>query len=213
VRLLKKVRGIVHKLTRRIPFSRVERAYNKVRRELAEVGLLEDGRYLDRVECVQDNIPTLSDELGFVFDEGVSWPHRWVGYRPGVIYIPYNCPAQAFVPGGTLLDTLRHEFAHAWAWQDPKFFRRPWFAEAFGNGYFDEWDETPVFDASAFVSEYACTRPREDFAETFMLFLRARRSLSRHRSKRGLYAKLRAVQRAVDEASRTRVRRCRPRST
>jgi hypothetical protein len=190
-----------------LSFRSVERAYNQVRRELEDCGLLADGVYLDHIECEQTLLPSWDDELGFVFDEGVPW-HRWlVGFRAGVIYIPRNCPARAHVPGETLLDTMRHEFAHAWAAYDPLYFRKRWFREAFGLGYFDEWDDPPAFDRWNFVSSYACSRPREDFAETFMVFLRSRRSLVRFRTLPGLYAKLRAVEAAVFSAAKERVHR------
>ena len=115
VSILRRVTQVIRTLTVRIPFAQVERAYNKVRGELAEVGLLSEGRYLDAVECEQDLLPTFSSELGFVFDQGVTDFHGFVGYRPGVIYIPRNSPVRVHVPGDTLLDTMRHEFAPAWA--------------------------------------------------------------------------------------------------
>lgn len=203
--LKKRARDKIGALTHQLSFRSVERAYNQVRRELEDCGLLADGVYLDHVECEQTVFPSWDDELGFVFDEGVPWHRQLVGFRPGVIYIPRNCPARAHVPGQTILDTMRHEFAHAWAAHDPVFFRKRWFRAAFGDGYFDEWDP-PTFDRSSFASNYACTRPREDFAETFMLFLRSR-SLARFRTRPGLYAKLRAVEAAVNVAAKDRANR------
>jgi hypothetical protein len=187
-----------------ITLRQLTRSFNQVRGELREVGLLEDGRYLDRIDCVLSPVPTLRGELGFVYDEGVGGLDRLLGYAPGVIYVALNSPVEAYVPGGTLLDTLRHEFAHAWAWLDPRFIRRPWFAETFGVGYFSEWDTPPRFDARDFVSHYATTKPREDFAETFMTFLRNRRSVGRFRRRPGLHRKLLAVASAVREAARER---------
>lgn len=187
-----------------ITLPRLNRAYNQVRDELREVGLLEDGRYLDRIECALWPIQWEANELGFVFDEGVGWGDKLFGREAGVIYIPLRAPVRAYVPGGTLVDTIRHEFGHAWAWLDPKFLRRPWFAETFNAGYFDEWDEPPPFDANDFVSNYATTLPREDFAETFMTFLRHRRSLTRFQNRPGVHRKLRATAAAVREAARER---------
>jgi hypothetical protein len=204
--LLRRVTAFMDSIRVRIPFAKVERAYNKVRGELAEVGLLSEGRYLDAIECEQDLIPTFSGELGFVFDDGVRGLPDLVGYRPGVIYIPRNSPVRVHVPGDTLLDTMRHEFAHAWAALDPAYLRKRWFRDAFGAGYFDAW-ERPAFDRAEFASDYACFAPREDFAETFMLYLRARRSLARFRPRAGLYAKLRAVESAVAVAARDRAHR------
>lgn len=188
-----------------IPFASLDAAFQRARRELNEVGLLQDGRYLDRIECVQAYLPSLWGELGYVYDEGVAGLTRLVGFRPGVIYIPFNAPTKAYVPGGTLLDTIRHEYAHAWAWLDPRFIRGAWFRETFGATYHATWREIPEFDPAQFISAYACVAPKEDFAETFMTFLRYRRSLERFRHRRGLHDKLLAVRRAVAIAAKERV--------
>lgn len=185
------------------------RAFNRARGDLYEVGLLDDGRYLDRIGYTQSMVPTFSRELGFVYDRGVPWHHGLLGYQPGIIYVPLNPPVESIVPGNTLLDTMRHEFAHAWAWLDPKFIDLPWFRRAFGARYDDEWEEEPEFDRADFVSEYACTAPKEDFAETFMVFLRRHDSLDRYLGRPGVYRKLKALERAVAKAVRERVHRVR----
>ena len=99
-----------------ISMSRIDRAFNAVRQELCEVGLLEDGLYLDSIECVRAALPTGWFELGYVFDSAVPWHLRVVGFEPGVIYLPINANVDKYTPGGTLRDVVRHEFAHAWAW-------------------------------------------------------------------------------------------------
>jgi hypothetical protein len=184
-------------------------AFHVVRCELAELGLLDEGRYLDRIDCVRTPLPSLGDTAGYVYDEGVSWLERALWFRGGVIYVPFNAPVAPRVPGGTLRDILRHEFAHAWAWLDRPFVRRPWFRETFGAPYHGDWSIQPDFDPDAFASNYACTLPKEDFAETFMLLLRHRRSLDRFAARRGLYRKLRRLERAVAIAARERAPRVR----
>jgi hypothetical protein len=201
---------VVHVLSlKRISLARLDRAFQRARRELHDVGLLEEGRYLDRIDCVQTYLPTICSELGYVYDAGVPFLPRLVGFRPGVIYIPFNAPAQAYVPGGTLLDTIRHEYAHAWAWLDPRFIGGAWFSAAFGAPYRGSWRAPRDEDRAEFVSDYAMTSPAEDFAETFMTFLRYRRSLDRFRPRRGVYRKLAAVERAVARAAKERVPRVR----
>lgn len=208
--VLRPVRRKLKHLLRRIPLTRVVRAFDATRRDLHAVGLLDKGRYLDHIRCEQTLLPAWEKDLGYVYDEEVGVWSKLRGHRAGVIYLPPNAPVRTNVPGGTLRDTLRHEFGHAWAWYDRDFFERPWFHRAFGAGYFDAW-EPPPFDRDAFVSEYACTLPKEDFAETFMVYLRMRRSLSRYAKRPGLYAKLLAVEKAVALAARTRLNRPPPR--
>lgn len=207
----------------------VNKAFNKVRNELCEVGLLADGIYLDQIELAVAKLPSRG-ESGYVF-ERVSFIPRLLGFKEGVIYLPSDLPSEAYVPGGTLPDTIRHEFGHAWHWLEPEFFEREWFRGAFHSEY-DDPDNTPFvlwqdklvrnrkfqadFDKlrsartqdrffakhllGDFVSAYATERPCEDFAETFMTFLRYRNSLDRFRTRPGVYRKLKAVGKAAKTA-------------
>jgi hypothetical protein len=95
--------------------TNVDRAYNQVRHELAQVGLLADGLYLDVVELVISGDKS-EGERGYVFEQ-VGHYAKW-GYRPGVIYLPRDLPHQPRKPGLTLCDTIRHEYAHAWFFHD-----------------------------------------------------------------------------------------------
>lgn len=192
-----------------VSMDQLSRAFGRARDDLADVGLLADGKYLDRIECVRAWLPSLG-EVGYVFDQGTPWYVNLVGYEPGVIYVPLNPPVSAYVPGGTLVDTIRHEFGHAWAWLDRRYFDKGrWFPDAFGARYGDDWDEKPEYDPTEYVSEYACTRPAEDFCETFMMYLRCRRSLHRFDRRPGVKRKLIAVASAVSIAARERVPRVR----
>jgi len=218
----------------------VDRAYNKVRNELAEVGLLADGVYLDSVElCVSDE-KSGDGEWGYVFERVGHYADR--GYRPGVIYLPRDLPHLPYSPGWTLTDTIRHEYAHAWFYLDPGFFRQEWFVKTFGAAYsnpdplpYQQWQRkakrNPGFDCSRtgkrlesptalgqhhtmlqhFISEYATTNASEDFAETFMFFLKYRRSLKRFAKRPTVYQKLSMVQQAVVAAGR-RAKRSRKKS-
>jgi hypothetical protein len=190
----------------RVTLDELERAFARARQDLYDVGLLDEGVYLDRIDCYLAWLPERSGELGFVYDGGVPWMRALMGYEPGVIYVPPNAPAEKHVPGGTLLDTVRHELGHAWAWLDRAYFRRPWFAAAFGAPYWKAWPDgqRPPFDRHCFVSDYATESSAEDFCETFMCFLKYRRSLERFSSAAGLHRKLRAVERAVAVATRER---------
>ncbi len=66
----------------------VDRAYNQVRRELAEVGLLAEGLYLDHIEVCISSAPS-DGEAGYLFED-VSVRSMY-GHRPGVIYLPSDC--------------------------------------------------------------------------------------------------------------------------
>lgn len=190
---------------RSIKLPVLQRAFDRVRGDLADVGLLADGAYLDRVDCELTRWPSLDDELGWVYDSGAPW-HSWLtGFSAGVIYVSWNAPVAARRPGQTLVDTLRHEYAHAWAWLDRRFVDGPWFRQAFGASYNDDAaDIDDTWDREEFVSSYATTSPAEDFAETFMVVLRYRRSLERFRRRRGVWRKVVAVRRAIRTAARER---------
>lgn len=210
--------------------TNVDRAYNHVRQELAQVGLLADGLYLDVVELVISGDKSVG-ERGYVFEQ-VGHYAKW-GYRPGVIYLPRDLPHQPRKPGLTLCDTIRHEYAHAWYFHDPSFFRAEWFARAFGTSYancnatpYNQWrkilKKNPEYQAgkkrchspkgqlkffygyllNEFITDYATTNASEDFAETFMFYLKYRRSLQRFANRSGVYRKVRAVEQAVETAAR-----------
>ena len=188
--------------------AKLARAYNKVRDELRGLRLLDDGWYLDDIECMAHWDPSalFVRECARVYDDEVSWPGSWVGFKPGTIYVFAAAPVEAYVPGGTLIDVIRHEFAHAWAWRDRPFFRGRWFRDAFGATYHTApWSNPDDFDATDYVSEYATSQAKEDFAETFMVYLRDRRNLSKYRRRPGVFAKLKAVEAAVEEAAENRV--------
>lgn len=216
--------------------ANVDRAYNLVRNELAEVGLLDDGLYLDTVElCISDQ-KSGGGEWGYVFERVGHYAK--LGYRPGVIYLPRDLPHRPYTPGLTLTDTIRHEYAHAWFYIDSSFFRQGWFVRTFGAAYSNleplpylQW-QRKVFKnlltvsrkkaskrkrsgpeatrhefhektmLQYFISDYATTNASEDFAETFMFYLKYRRSLGRYAKRPIVYQKLKMVERAIAMASK-----------
>ncbi len=209
----------------------VDRAYNFVRKELAEVGLLADGKYLDQIELWISDRPS-EGESAYIFEEKGPWIRS--GYKLGVIYLPSDTPNVPRVPGSTLIDVIRHEFAHAWYYIDPRFFREDWFQRAFGAPYkncnprpFNNWKRQLNLNLQYrqslqrcrtesgrnrlfhkhlyqhFVSTYASTCACEDFAETFMYYLKYRNSLDRFAESRPtVYRKLKSVERAITKTSK-----------
>ena len=200
----------------------VDSAWHKVRNELLEVGLLydasEDGDgYLDQIDLMVSALPSIRS-AAYVFDIGVDAIPKIVGFEEGVIYLAADTPHVAYAPGYTLADVIRHEYAHAWYWLEPDFVDASWFKTTFGASYLNEGNPTKLwlagnginFDPSSagwkkgfhneFVSDYAATKFCEDFAETFMFYLKYRNSLHRFENRPSVYRKLKAVESAVRQA-------------
>ena len=214
---------------------KVNRAWAQVREELFEVGLLDDGVFLD---CIELEVEAIASSDGFVgvFFEDPGAARRLIGYREGVIYLPCDLPNRPFNPCGTLADIIRHEYAPAWRWLNPDLFSEPWFVENFGAEYDDKspspflrwlesrthnpepllraWEQQQiaqsVFEtkegkrelARDFATPYAVVNASEDFADTFMLYLRKHESREAYASRPGVHRKVLAVEAAVKEQSR-----------
>lgn len=168
--------------------------------ELAELGL-SDGAdtYLGSIECSFSLMPSIFGEMGFICDPSVPLFAGLVGYEEGVIYVPkYWNLHEGPKSDSSIKNIIRHEFGHAWAWLDPAFFRKPWFKSAFDGSYWADWKwESGEWSDEDFITPYAQTHPAEDFCESFMMYVKYRNSLSRFRSRRGVFEKLTQVKRAV----------------
>jgi hypothetical protein len=107
----------------------------------------------------------------------------WCGFAFGWCYYgtsgDISIPALSFgkiydrvrgEPRTTLRDVLRHEYGHALAHTHRALFCSIQFKRAFGSHHDADirWD----YDAERHVTPYAATSPSEDFAETFMFYLR-----------------------------------------
>ena len=150
-------------------FKEVTRAYNKVRMELGNLGVLWDGSKLDGVECIYEPFQWrgLISWMGFYdFDDrNIHFPAVYNGLDFHLRWTDKNSAA----------DVMRHEFGHALAHRYPKTLRDgDLFLRAFGGPYGirpargtdpDDWE-------GRCVTPYAATRTQEDFAETFMLFVK-----------------------------------------
>ena len=146
--------------------ARLDTAVAAFHRELRRLRL--DATKLARAEIYWCPVPQVTMPLAlgfFVHDAGRV--ARWLGYTPGHIFIP------ALAPSGSVRDVLRHEAGHALAHYYPSLIRRAVaFRRVFGGTY--DQPDPGGGKSSDFVSKYAATNPCEDFAETFMFYMKHR---------------------------------------
>lgn len=203
-------------------YTRLDNAYNRVRQDLCDVGLLADGVYLDEIQLYSiykwvSWAALFGPAEGFVYDRGIGFYESLFGFEEGVIYIPSNVPANG---RRYLEDVIRHEYAHAWAWLDPEYLAESWFSDAFGGDYDSgDWpagqklfkllnNEKHIEEFHRlgldqdFVSAYAMTSPCEDFAETFYHYLQDPGGISEYRQRKGVYRKLKGIDKAVKRKAR-----------
>ena len=149
-------------------FGTVSRAYNNVRSELWRLGVLWRGSKLDGVECIYEMIDLLASVRGWMGyfdydDKSIHFPSIYLSN-------PFN-----WVEKNSAVDVLRHEFGHALM----DLYYRPLalgflFRTAFGgpHGAKPALGSDPDDWAGRCVTPYAATATQEDFAETFMLFVK-----------------------------------------
>ena len=153
-------------------YGEVNRAYNKVRKELWKLGVLWDGSELDAVECRYEalNPAGLVGYMGF---------YEFIARGDGNIHFPavYNGLDRRlrWIDKMTTVDVLRHEFGHALSDRYPETLEKGGvFQAAFGGPCCDE--PAPGTDPEVWegrcVSRYAATNTQEDFAETFRFFVK-----------------------------------------
>ena len=160
-------------------YGEASRAFNKVRGELWKLGVLWDGSKLDRVQCFFDPftpVLTLAGFMGYYQfkDRTIHFPAVYSGvyFRKGD-HVPLPIPA--WIDKNSPSDVFRHEFGHALAHRyrnalnDGDLFRK-----AFEGPYGER--PAPGTDPEDWegrcVSRYAAKKTQEDFAETFMLFVK-----------------------------------------
>ena len=152
-------------------FDQMTDAYNEVRDDLIGLGILWRGSKLDKVECYYESIAPIAALKGwmgyFSFkDHDIHFPS---------LYLPFGWLTGSVGEKDSASNVIRHEFGHALADQYPAALKKGGlFREAFGGVYSDK--PAPDIDPDNWefycVSPYAATETREDFAETFMLFVK-----------------------------------------
>ena len=162
-------------------------AWYKVRRELRGLGLMVPGSPLDEVQCIRDGVFTVAGMKAlWPLSPGMGW------FYPSDenIHVPSICGADIYPwcsEGRCLADVLRHEYGHALEGKYPKFIHNNEFRKAFGKAYGDK--KSSDINMNHYVSTYAMTCPQEDFAETFMHYMKYRGILP------GKWAKVPAIRR------------------
>lgn len=173
---------------KKLEFSSLERSVNKVRQEFFDIGILT--AKIDAVDVfmlmgvkgavhalVKDKVLTLST----------------LGYFNGEI----NVPEYTFRTSSTC-DVLRHEYGHAYAGLHPTPFATTSFRTAFGGKY-EIGRKTEMQSPEYCVSDYAEKDIAEDFAETFMLFIKYKGKLPKKFAKNEfIRVKWKAVEQVIE---------------
>ena len=171
-------------------FDDVTKAYNKVRMELWNLDVLWNGSKLDGVECIYEPIDLLASVRGWMGyfdynDKNIHFPSIYLSN-------PFN-----WVDKNSAVDVLRHEFGHALM---DRYYRPLALGSLFRTAFGGPHGATPApgFDPYDWedrcVSGYAATQTKEDFAETFMLFVKHKgRIPSKFAKKPALRKKWKAV--------------------
>ena len=174
-----------------LTLPQLNRATLAAQGELGSHGFWSEGTRLLRTDVclIPCPPPTCLLAVGFFTHGKVGTVGKWLGYDEGNIYIPAHLGTlyklKALAPKrilsllgdlakgrSSLRDVLRHEYGHAVAhWYSGLIQRSSRFSETFGGSYWRE-NHRDAEDPDDFVSDYAMTKPMEDFAETFMFYLR-----------------------------------------
>ena len=162
---LKKIKNIY------VSMEQLTRACNQVRRELWAMGLLVAGSPLDEVDCYLEPLWTWGGLRGLGKVMGLYYPKSMEG-GDGNIHVPIICTAAILGSERRILaDVLRHEYAHALEDNYEQFVHVKAFTKAFGA----EYGDAVVFKEGTeenYVSTYAQSMTQEDFAETFMFYMK-----------------------------------------
>jgi hypothetical protein len=164
-------------------------AFYKVRRELREMGLLADGSKLDSVKIIRETFTW--DGLGGMFGGAYGFYH----FDDQNIHVPTIRTAvlDPRYPERRMVDILRHEFGHALSDKYSRYFSDEEIVKAFGD-ICGDGEAAKDDDERNYVSDYARTNASEDFAETFMLYMKHKGNLPKEFRRKAIKAKWAAVE-------------------
>lgn len=155
-----------------ISLKQINSAAFTVQDELFKVGLWFEGCKLVVTDIYRCAVSPLSlyNANGF-FIHGASAMQKILGFEAGHIYVPSFVLSQTFWQSrDSLKDVIRHEYAHSLAHHYPKLILKSDFKKTFGGEYYSY--EPIKMEKDAFITDYATVMPMEDFAETFMVYIR-----------------------------------------
>lgn len=177
--------------------KKLKSSFYKVRSELRDMGLLSDGSKLDNVKIIRETFSY--DGLGGMFGGVYGFYH----FDDQNIHIPTirTAPLDPRYPVRYMVDILRHEFGHALSDKYPYFFNDEVFVGAFGN-VCGAYKVAKDGDEKNYVSDYARTNTAEDFAETFLLYMKHKGKLPKEFSRRkAIKAKWAAVKEICEKVA------------
>ena len=162
-----------------VSMEHLDSAVSEVQDELYRIGLWNEFSRLPKTSIFWCNLPqiTMLDADGFFIHKnqsptGSQYLDALLDYQVGNIYIPQWILSNGFWKNRfPLRDVVRHEYGHAVAHHYPQLIQRSsYFSSVFAGCYWST--NANEYDPNKFVSDYSATMPMEDFAETFMFFVR-----------------------------------------
>jgi hypothetical protein len=183
-----------------ISLKKINAAILHVQNELYANGLWYEGSPLTEIEIYFCSIPRIFLK-GFFMHETSKWD-SFMGYKDGKLYIPKLSLAHLDNSKySSIRDVVRHEYAHAFAHQYFVLIQKKAFEIAFGGDYNSAYKKE--MPADAYFTKYAMEYPREDFAETFMLYLKWKGKLPKKFTNKQLISKWNYVAHIIKKASQS----------
>lgn len=157
---------------KKISLVQTRNASRAVQHELHKIGLWGEQTRLFNAEIYWTQLPIFTiPSAAAIFTNDVTRVDKMLGLETGHIYVPQRVIADGLLlERGSLRDIIRHEYGHALAHYYPELISIPRFQKTFGGDYYDY--KGAMMERDSYISDYARTRPCEDFAETFMVYLR-----------------------------------------
>lgn len=170
-------------------------ALKSVHKEFSDLGIWNPKVKTYHANVYLCNIPRINSVGFFMHDIGVK--EYLLGYEKGSIYIPSVVLDTVFwINCYTLRDVVRHEYAHAFAhYYRRLIMRSAEFKKVFGGQYIS-YNPSEMEDDS-YLTSYAKSMPMEDFAETFMVYVRRKGVLPKKYTNKKLILKWKFIVKVI----------------